>query len=116
MAGAVANQNLTRDELERDDVGLWIADEDDAANIGDPLANLAARRGGVAGAAANPDLGDIIAMLVGLAVYVSKQLQKLQAVRQYRRAKAAQGVHEPQDSQHDPNFPTSTPRADPTIS
>lgn len=105
MAGSFANANLTRDELERDDVQLWVADDDDAAAIGDPIANLAARRGGLAGAAANPDLGDVIAMLVGIAVYVSKQLQKLQVVRQYRRAKAAHDVQQPDQPAGDPNYP-----------
>lgn len=83
-AGGIAHQVLARDELEQQ-AGLYLADEDDAEAIGDPLANMANRRGGL-GAAGNPDLADAIAALIGLALYIVKQLARWNAVKAARRA------------------------------
>lgn len=86
MAGTVANEILARDEAAQH-VGLYLADEDDAQAIGDPLASIANRRGGL-GAAGNPDVGDAIAALVGLALYGWKQFARSRAAREMRAAAA----------------------------
>ena len=87
MAGSVAHQLLPRDQVERE-VGLYLADEDDAEAIGDPLASIANRRGGL-GAAANHEVTDAIAALIGLALYIAKQLARFTAARQLREQAAA---------------------------
>lgn len=51
--------------------GLYLADEEDAENIGDPLANIAARRTGIS--SDNPDVNDAIAGLIGFGNYLVKQ-------------------------------------------
>lgn len=93
MAGGVAHQLGARDELAQQ-AGLYLTDEDDAQAIGDPLANMANRRGGL-GAAGNPDLADAIAALIGLALYVVKQLARWNAVKAARRNRAAGGFADP---------------------
>jgi hypothetical protein len=50
---------------------LYLADEEDQANIGDPLANIAARRTGIS--SDNPDVNDAVAGLIGFANYLVKQ-------------------------------------------
>lgn len=84
MGGAVAHQLLPRNQAERE-VGLYLADEDDAQAIGDPLASIAHRRGGLGEAAANPDVADAIAALIGLALYVAKQIGRYAAARELRQ-------------------------------
>lgn len=99
-AGAAAGEALTDDAGKA--VELYVTDEADAAAIGDPIASIIGRHGGL-GDAANPDLGDAIAAGVGLAVYVWKQLGRWKAARQVRaqqrvaqeHADGAAGVGEP---------------------
>lgn len=86
MAGRGAHEVLAREADDRA-LGLYLTDAEDAENIGDPLASLAARRGGVAGMA-NPDVSDAIAVLIGLAVYISKQFARWRAAREARAARA----------------------------
>ena len=86
MAGAVAHDFLARDQAAQE-AGLYLADEDDAESIGDPLANMANRRGGI-GAAGNPDVADAISALIGLAFYATKQFKRARAARELRRAAA----------------------------
>lgn len=66
-------------------VGLFRADAEDAENIGEPLADLIHRRGGIAGAAAaaNPDVGDAIRMMMGLANFASKQVAATIQAREF---------------------------------
>lgn len=85
MAGTMAHHYLTRDDLDKEAL-LWLADEDDQKAIGEPLAAIAGRRGGVAGSLGNPDLADALNAMVGVAVYVSKQIQRMQIIRQFRKA------------------------------
>ena len=84
MAGGVAHQLLARDQAAID-VELYVVDAEDAEAIGDPLANIANRRGGI-GIAGNPDLADAISCLIGLALYAAKQIARFAAAREYRRA------------------------------
>lgn len=99
MAGTVAHETLTSHDPIAQESTLWLADHNDAKAIGDPLADIAARRGGVAGSLGNPDLVDGLKALIGVAVYVSKQLQVRAALKAQRRAQAieAERSPEPQD-------------------
>lgn len=97
-AGHGIHTVLARDEAART-VGLYLTDEGDAEAIGDPLASIAQRHGGI-GASGNPDLGDAISALIGLATYAFKQIQRWAAAREYRQALAqghAPAPAEPQD-------------------
>jgi hypothetical protein len=58
-------------------VGLYLADEDDAANIGNPLADIMHRRGDVVGGKLSPDANDFLKALMGVAGYLTKQMQKV---------------------------------------
>jgi hypothetical protein len=87
MAGALAHTVLARDEVAQAH-GVYLADDDDAEAIGDPLASIAQRRGGL-GAAGNPDIADAIAALIGLALYGTKQLARFAEARAYRHAVAS---------------------------
>lgn len=79
------NELLTRDVLERDHYGLWIADEQDVDGLSTPTASLIARRGGLAGAA-SPDLADLIALAIAGATYAGKQIALRLMLRKHRRA------------------------------
>lgn len=59
---------------------LYAADDDDAAMIGDPLARIAARREGLG--EVSPDTADLLAAMMGLAGYATKQIQKQAIARQ----------------------------------
>lgn len=85
-----ANQVLAApiDEALQVETGLWLASEDDAAAIGDPLAAIAARRAPVGLGGAN-DLGDALAALFGLIGY---GMRHLMAHRQYRKLLRAGGI------------------------
>lgn len=63
-------------------VGLYLADDDDAANIGNPLADVMHRRGDIVGGKLSPDANDFLRALMGVAGYLTKQIQKIGAVRQ----------------------------------
>ena len=54
--------------------GLYLADDEDAEHMGDPLANIAARHTGIS--SDNPDVNDGIAALIGFANYVAKQFTR----------------------------------------
>lgn len=99
MAGSVAHAVLARDAAQQQ-VGLYLADEDDAENIGDPLASIAQRRGGI-GAAGNPDVGDAIAALIGLAMYGAKQFARFAEARAYT-ASAAPATEVGDELEQDP--------------
>jgi hypothetical protein len=63
-------------------VGLYLADDDDAANIGNPLADVMHRRGDIVGGKLSPDANDFLRSLMGVAGYLTKQIQKIGVVRQ----------------------------------
>lgn len=90
VVGAQLNRWAVRDPLEQVN-GVWLTDEPDREGIGDPLANIVGRRGGL-GAAANPDVADAI---TGLIAFVSYVLKHLQLRTEIRRAA--------QDGRIDPN-------------
>lgn len=92
MAGTVAHSVLARQPAEQA-VGLYLADDDDAKAIGDPLADIAHRRGGI-GAAGNPDVADAIAALIGLALYGAKQFARFAEARAYQHDAAARGAED----------------------
>lgn len=97
IGSEMAHRALARTEGQRV-VGLFRADDEDAENIGDPLAELLHRRGGIAGAtaAANPDVGDAIRLMMGMANLVSKQAAAAVMARQYDD-QVATGLRPPAD-------------------
>lgn len=87
LAGAGAHELLARDEAAKA-VELYLADKDDSEAVGDPLANIVHRHGGL-GEAGNPDFADAIAALFGLATYVFKQISRARLAAQLRAERAA---------------------------
>jgi hypothetical protein len=73
IATSAVHRIAARQELERA-AGLYIADEQDQELIGDPVANLLHRRGGIVGGKMSEDANDALSALMGLANYVSKQI------------------------------------------
>lgn len=63
-------------------VGLYLADDDDAVAIGHPLADIMYRRGDIVGGKLSPDANDFLRSLMGVAGYFTKQIQKIAVVRQ----------------------------------
>jgi hypothetical protein len=84
MAGAGAHRWLTRDEIDQQ-VGLYLADEDDAKSIGNPVGSIVHRHG-LLGDAANPDVVDGINALIGLGHYAWTQIKRAREARRLRRA------------------------------
>ncbi|MFP5372385.1 MAG: hypothetical protein ACLGI3_16780 [Actinomycetes bacterium] len=80
VASGMAHRFATTSEAQLM-VGLYLADEEDAERIGDPLARIAGRRVKDSAAIANPDAADAISAMLGLAGYVSKQIVKLSEAR-----------------------------------
>lgn len=74
IASHQAHSYLGRRTQGQAEVQLFLADEQDAAGIGDPLARIAERRDGVG--QMSPDTADLMAAMMGLAGYASKQIQK----------------------------------------
>jgi hypothetical protein len=70
-------------------VGLYLADDEDAENIGDPLADIMYRRGDVVGGKLSPDANSALQALMGLAHYFTKQIGKIGVVRQIEAGQAA---------------------------
>jgi hypothetical protein len=62
-------------------VGLYLADDADAAAIGNPLADIMHRRGDIVGGKLSPDANDFLKSLMGVAGYITKQIQKIAYVR-----------------------------------
>lgn len=70
-AGGIAHQLLTRENTPERDAGLYLPDDDDVKAISEPLTGLASRR--LPEGATNPDVTDLIGLVVGLAGYAIKQ-------------------------------------------
>lgn len=85
IAGSVAHQYLARDAAAQA-VGLYLVDDETAEQIGDPLARIAARHAGPAGAVANPDVADGIAAMLGVAKFVSVTIEKSSQAAAHRLA------------------------------
>lgn len=62
-------------------VGLYLADEEDCKGIGDPLAEIAHRRGGLAGGQLSPDTNNLLQAVMAIAGYVAKQVRGVQDAR-----------------------------------
>lgn len=73
IAGHQAHTYLAKTQGQIE-AGLYLADEDDAAHIGDPLARIAQRREGIG--QVSPDAADLMAAMMGLAGFASKQIQR----------------------------------------
>lgn len=82
--GQVGHKFLARTEGQRL-ARVYLADEEDAAGIGNPLANIAHRRGGVVGEMSE-DANDALAAIMALGGYVAKQMAALQEASQYDQA------------------------------
>lgn len=85
IAGHQAHEYLARTDGQRE-VGLYLAEEDDAANIGDPLARVAARHQGVG--KVTPDTADLLSAMVGLTRYATKQITRQRAAKELDSAGA----------------------------
>jgi hypothetical protein len=70
-------------------VGLYLADADDAAAIGHPLADIMHRRGDIVGGKLSPDANDFLRSVMGVAGYFAKQFAKIVQVRQLEAGAAA---------------------------
>jgi hypothetical protein len=81
IGSGVAHRVAARTEGQQR-VGLYLADQEDAEAIADPLASIASRRGGIVGKV-SPDTADFIQSLMGVAGFMSKQIANLQAAREY---------------------------------
>lgn len=85
VASGMAHTYLARtDEARR--VGMFLADDDDAAAIGDPLVRILGRHAGSSGAVANPDVADGIAAMLGVAGFVAKQIDKQRQIAEHQAA------------------------------
>ena len=70
-------------------VGLYLADAEDAAAIGHPLADIMYRRGDIVGGKLSPDANDFLRSVMGVAGYFAKQVAKIGQVRQLEAGAAA---------------------------
>lgn len=73
-------------------VELYQADQDDAEHIADPLVRIAERRDGVG--EMSPDSKDLLAAMMGLASYATKQVQKA-AIAKKIDSRIAGGLEQP---------------------
>lgn len=101
-AGVLAHKYLTRDEVDRF-VGLYLTDEEDERDIGDPLGKIVKRHAPL-GDAGNADVIDGLNALAGLVVYAFKQVDRIRAAAKVRRQLAAEAAahqdeHDQQDGQ-----------------
>lgn len=71
------------------EVGLYRADQEDAAAIGHPLADIMYRRGDIVGGKLSPDANDLLRSMMGVAGYFAKQVAKIGEVRQLEAGAAA---------------------------
>lgn len=87
VASKFVHDRLARTEEERA-ADVWIAEQRDQAQIGDPLASIAARHGAPA-SAVSPDVAELIAAGIGLVAYFAKNAAKAWEIRRGRRRLAA---------------------------
>jgi hypothetical protein len=67
---------------------LWIASEDEQAGIGDPFADIAERRFGMA-TLNNPDVADLIEASIAIGRYAARHLKTAYMIRRARKKLAA---------------------------
>jgi hypothetical protein len=95
IASVQVHNSLARTEGQKA-VGLYVADDEDAERIGDPLARVAGRHQGMG--KINPDTADLLAAMVGLTRYATKQVQRANHAKQLDGAGAGvQPMPEPVD-------------------
>lgn len=94
--GEELHETLARDDAARA-VGLWLTDEADQSNIGDPLARMINRHVSLGDVADDTDAGDAIAALVGLVVYGVRQFGAWRVARRLRRGAVTVETPEPAD-------------------
>lgn len=82
-AGKYAQQRLTLPDSPERAAGLFVPDDEDVADIADPVAGLVSRRipTRAGGAVMNPDVEDGIVLLVALVAYVLKQVERREQLR-----------------------------------
>lgn len=95
IAGGIANRLAATTEGQRA-AQLYLTDDEDAANIGHPLADIVSRHGGVAGKELSPDANDALAAIMGLTNYATKQFARFMAAAEYDRQVAGGAVVDPQ--------------------
>lgn len=93
IAGHQAHEHIAREGGQKA-VGLYLTDEEDQAGIGDPLARIAARHQGVG--KVSPDTQDLLAALVSIARYGTKQISLAKTAKQLDLA----GAGTPQPMPH----------------
>lgn len=98
-AGVLAHKYLTRDEVERY-VELYLTDEEDERDIGDPLGRIV-RRHAPLGDAGNADVIDGLNALAGLVIYAFKQVDRFRAAVQMRRQLIAQAQQQQDEQDQD---------------
>jgi hypothetical protein len=81
IGGGMAHTVAAKTE-EAKAVGLYLADDDDARNIGHPLADIMHRRGDVVGGKLSPDANSALQAFLGLAGYLTKQVTKVATIRE----------------------------------
>jgi hypothetical protein len=91
----LAHENFARSD-EAKTADLWLTTDEQDSAIGDPIANIIARRINL-GKIAGPDADDIIALITATAGYVTQQLRKLSGIRRDRRARKQKLVAAPVD-------------------
>lgn len=98
--GNAANERLTRTEDARA-AGVWVADDHDKEDIGDPLGNLAVRRLGLAKWKNVEDLEDVVNLLAATGAYVMANVNKLVELgRKRRQAHLAQHIRADQAAEN----------------
>lgn len=94
IGSAIAHKVGARTEGQQQ-VGLYLADDEDQAAIGDPLAEIAHRKGGIAGGKMNQDTADFLQSMFGMANYITKQVLRLTAAREIDAGAAAPAAAQP---------------------
>lgn len=99
-AGVMLHQGLARTDYEQS-AGVWLMEEDQAADIADPLAAIAKRRAG--GALVSNDLGDLIRAGLAAAGYLLVNgIKTFQIRRALRRMSTVPGFTEDENQEGDP--------------
>jgi hypothetical protein len=90
---------LAHDKLVKSDEAraaeLWLTTDEQDAAIGDPIANIAARRINLGKLADSKDAEDIIQLVAATAGYLTQQLRKLTSILRDRRARKARAMAAP---------------------
>jgi hypothetical protein len=81
IGSGMAHRFGTRTDGQRA-VGLYLADDEDADNIANPLSGILHRHGGVVGGAMTADAQEGVQVLLALGGYVSKQIVKAGQARE----------------------------------